>query len=119
MILRGVFLARQADMDWFLGNGVNRIYPQQWQNLKDSIGVYSDYEVAQGLYAAVFGENQATKTAAKQWQAWSDLVALGKAFKPDPEPISDQGLKQVQMELHYARNSYFIGENQILKTARF
>ena len=37
MILRGVFLARRADMDWFLGHGVNHIYPQQWQALLDSL----------------------------------------------------------------------------------
>ena len=42
-------------------------------------------------------------------------MALGNLYQPDAEPVNDQALKQVQMELHYARNSYFIAENQILE----
>lgn len=116
MILRGVFLARQSDMEWFLSNGVNRIYPQQWQNLKNSLPSQYANDVPQGLYDAVFGENpDIARLAAKQWQIWGGLVALGSEYRMDLEPISDQGLKQVQMELHYARNCYFIEENQILR----
>lgn len=116
MILRGVFLARQTDMDWFLGNGVNRIYPQQWQTMLDSLGPEYANHVPQGLYHAVFGSNpDAAQAAAKQWQDWGGLVALGNEFRPNQEPVGEQGLKQVQMELHYARNAYFIADNQILE----
>lgn len=116
MILRGVFLARQTDMDWFLANGVRRIYPQQWQNLKDSIAVTADDQVAPALYAAVFAEDRlVAMRAAKQWQNWGGLVALGYAFVDDDRPLTEQDLKQVRMELHYARQGYFIKENQILE----
>jgi proline iminopeptidase len=115
MILRGVFLARQTDMDWFLGNGVNRIYPQQWQELLDSLAPQYQKDVQEGLFDTVFGQDQyAAKRTAKQWQAWGGLVALGNEFRPDSEPLTDQALKQVQMELHYARHKYFMTENQIL-----
>ncbi len=115
MILRGIFLARQTDMDWFLGNGVNRIYPQQWQELLDSLAPQYQNDVQQGLFDAVFGQDTyAAKRAAKQWQAWGGLVALGNEFRPDAASLTDQALKQVQMELHYARNKYFMSENQIL-----
>jgi len=43
------------------------------------------------------------------------LVALGNEFIPDTEPVTDQALQQVQMEVHYAKNGYFIAENQILE----
>ncbi|MCK5355209.1 MAG: alpha/beta fold hydrolase, partial [Methyloprofundus sp.] len=33
MIIRGVFLARQQDLDWFVREGASRIYPVQYQNL--------------------------------------------------------------------------------------
>jgi len=116
MILRGVFLARQADMDWFLGNGVNRIYPQQWQNFLDCVLTVSPTNLLQDLCDAIFGEDDnAARCAAKQWQAWGGLVALGNEFIPDTEPVTDQALQQVQMEVHYAKNGYFIAENQILE----
>jgi len=115
MILRGIFLARQADMEWFLGNGVNHIYPQQWFELKNSLPMSQNHDIARSLYAAVFGEDEAlAKLVAKQWQRWGGLVALGNAFCPDDKPVSAQDLQQVKMELHYAKNDYFIEENQIL-----
>lgn len=117
MILRGVFLARQADMDWFLGHGVNRIYPQQWQALLASIPAHYRHNVLTGLSDTIFGDDDiAAKEAAKQWQFWSGLVALGAVeIKPDNEPVSNNTLQQVKMELHYARNHYFIADNQILE----
>ena len=40
IILRGSFLARQQDMNWFLGhNGVALIYPDVWQELYESIPI--------------------------------------------------------------------------------
>ncbi|WP_347987549.1 prolyl aminopeptidase [Methylomonas sp. AM2-LC] len=116
MILRGVFLARQTDMDWFLGNGANRIYPQQWQALLDSIHGYQEANVQQALCAAVFSEdNTRARCAAQQWLAWGGLVALGNDYRPNSDPISEQMLQQVRMELHYAKNNYFLRENQILE----
>ena len=116
MILRGVFLARQTDMHWFLGQGVNRIYPQPWHELLTSIPPDYRNNVLAGLSVAIFGDDvTAAKRAAKQWQNWSSLVALGAAdFRADEEAISEKGLQQVKMELHYARNDYFIADNQIL-----
>lgn len=115
MILRGAFLARQTDMDWFLGHGVNRIYPQQWQDLVNCLAPEYANNVAQGLYDTVFGSNQAAaKLAAKHWQTWGALVALGADFKAEVAEISEREWLQVKMELHYAKNNYFITENEIL-----
>lgn len=116
MILRGVFLARKTDMDWFLGNGVNRIYPRQWLDFLNSIQEASETNLVQGLYDTLFGEDDdAAGRAAQQWQAWGGLVALGNEYKPDTEPVTEQALQQVRMEVHYAKNGYFIAENQILE----
>ncbi|WKJ91100.1 prolyl aminopeptidase [Methylomonas montana] len=115
MILRGVFLARQADMDWFLGNGANRIYPECWQNMLDNLPALSGATVLERLGEAVFGADQAVaKRAVQQWQAWSGQVALGNEYLESMESVSEQMLKQVKMELSYAIHDYFIAENQIL-----
>lgn len=115
MVLRGVFLARHADMDWFLGNGVSRIYPQRWQALLDDLAVGLETQVLQALCDAVFGsDEQAAMRAAKQWMAWGGQVALGNDYQESREPVAEKDIKQVRMELHYASNAYFIAENQIL-----
>lgn len=119
MILRGVFLARQTDMDWFLYDGVSRIYPQRWQDLLGSVAAQSGDDVLHKLCDAVFGNDEdAAKRAAQQWQLWGGQVALGNEFQVDvSRSVEDNDVKQVQMEMHYARNAYFIAENQILQHA--
>jgi proline iminopeptidase len=116
MILRGVFLARQADMRWFLQDGVNRIYPERWQAMLDALRAKSNDEVLSGLCDAVFGDDQhAAEQAAWHWQVWGGQVALGADFVLGEPLVDESAVKQVQMELHYARNGYFIAENQILQ----
>lgn len=116
MILRGVFLARQTDMDWFLRDGVNRIYPQAWQALLQAAAAEAGEDVLQKLCLAVFGNEEAVaKRGARQWLAWGGQVALGNEYRDDDQPLPETAVKQVQMELHYARNAYFIAENQILR----
>jgi proline iminopeptidase len=116
MILRGVFLARQTDMDWFLKNGAGRIYPEQWQRLYESIPSRDRVNLLQGLCHAISGEDEiARRRVAREWSAWGGQVALGNAFQVDENShVGEQMVKQAEMELHYAEHSYFIEENQIL-----
>jgi len=115
MILRGAFLARQQDMRWFLVEGANRIYPQRWQAMLDAMQVSAADDLLDALCDAVFGADmQQAELAALHWQLWGGQVALGKDFVQSDAPLEPNAVKQVQMELHYARNHYFIAENQIL-----
>ena len=117
MIVRGVFLARKTDMAWFLTDGVNRIYPQRWQALLDVIAAKSGDDILTGLSEAVFGANEElAKNAAREWQCWGGQVALGSEFQLDDNQNSDdRAIKQVRMELHYAKNNYFIADDYILQ----
>jgi len=118
LIIRGVFLARQQDMDWFIANGANRIYPEQWQRLADCVPVQKRDNFVQGLWAEINGDNETAKAqVAKEWQSWNGQLAMGKAFQPQSQDSigSEEQVKQVRMELLYAVNRYFIKENQVLE----
>ena len=120
MILRGVFLARREDLTWFLQEGANRIYPEQWQKLHDSVPESLRDNLFQGLCAGLWGTDQlAQRRVAKEWSAWGAQVSLGNDFQPDkmPEHVTEKMVKQVMMELHYAKHDYFIRENQILENS--
>jgi proline iminopeptidase len=117
LIIRGVFLARQQDMDWFVVMGANRIYPEQWQQLVECAPAQARDKLVQGLWDAInSGDEFAQAQVAKAWQAWNGQLAMGKAFQPQSqeEPVTDQTIKQVRMEIHYAIQRYFIEENQVL-----
>lgn len=120
LILRGVFLARQQDMEWFISTGANRIYPEQWQQLASCVSSNENRGLIDGLWSAINSQDERLrKQVAFAWQAWNGQVALGEAFVTRTSTdidhdVTDVEIKQVRMELHYAMNRYFIRENQIL-----
>ena len=115
LIIRAVFLARQQDMDWFAKNGVERIYPEQWQRLLNSIPPINSGNLVQDCYQALSDKDELSqRRVAKEWLAWGAQVALGNDYQPSDEHVSEKMLKQARMELHYALHHYFISENQIL-----
>jgi proline iminopeptidase len=122
MILRGTFLARQTDLDWFLEFGAGRIYPELWQRLLESVPDHHKHlHLLDALYAGISGNDEVTKRrVAKAWMAWGAQVALGAEFNPALmlEHVTEKDVKQVQMELHYAKHFYFVDENQILENCQ-
>ncbi|MDP2903643.1 MAG: prolyl aminopeptidase [Methylovulum sp.] len=116
LIIRAVFLARQQDLDWFAKDGAGRIYPELWQQLADSLPGQAQDNVLESLYDVLSGKNDAAKKQVTQaWMAWGAQVALGSAYQANVDvEITEKMVKQVRMELHYAKHRYFIAENQIL-----
>ena len=118
MIIRAVFLARRQDLEWFAKVGANLIYPEQWQRLLESIPAQAREDVVKGLCSALWGDDEVAKRrVTKEWMGWGGQVALGNDFKlgRPSDHVTDKMVKQVGMELHYAKNHYFVTENQILE----
>ncbi len=117
LIIRAAFLARQQDLDWFAKDGAGRIYPEQWQRLIESIPERNCDSLVSGLWQVLQGEDEvAQRRAAKEWTAWGGQVSLGGEYQSSlkGERVTELMIKQVRMELHYAKHRYFIEENQIL-----
>mgnify|MGYP000541780098 FL=1 len=114
MIIRGVFLARERDLSWFVKEGVNAIYPELYQNLLESLDEHS----IDNLYTTLWGEDEiAVRRLTKAWMQWGGQVALGADYRVDEslEHVTKKMVDQVKMELHYAKHHYFIAENQVLE----
>jgi proline iminopeptidase len=117
IIIRGVFLARRQDIDWFVVMGANRIYPEQWQCLIECVPTQDRTNLVQSLWNAINSDDPVVKSrVAREWHAWNGQLAMGRAYQPQnqDEPVSEKMVKQARMEIHYAVNKYFIEENQVL-----
>lgn len=117
LILRGSFLARLQDMHWFLGkHGSSLIYPEMWQFLIDSVPHHQRTEdLLADLCRVLWGKDELTiRRVVKGWQVWGGQVALGNLFQFHDEHITEHDIKQTKMELHYAKHSYFLAENELL-----
>ena len=118
MILRGVFLARKKDLDWFLQEGAGRIYPEQYQRLVESMPKSDRSNLIEGLWERLWSDDEVVcRQVAREWEIWGSQVALGAEYKrvQDDEHVSQKMVKQARMEIHFARNNYFLEENQILR----
>lgn len=117
MILRGAFLAREMDLNWFVSDGAPRIYADQWQQLVSTIPESQRGDLLAAIDAQLWGKDElAQRRMAREWALWTNCVALGEDFDPDAfgEHVPAQSLHQARIELHYARHRYFIAEGQIL-----
>jgi proline iminopeptidase len=117
MILRGSFLARLKDMRWFLSqHGVSQIYPEAWQHLIDSIPAEQrTNDLIADLWTILRGDDElAIRRVVKAWQAWGGQVALGNSYQPYDYHLTEHDIKQVKMEVHFAKNHYFLAENELL-----
>jgi proline iminopeptidase len=116
MVIRGVFLARSKDVDWFINGGAGLIYPEKWQQLIASVPQHSPTDLVKSLYDAVFGDDELTKKrATKAWMNWGGQVALLQDYEEGQLiHITEKMVQSVQMEMHYAYHRYFIEENQVL-----
>ncbi|MCI0666793.1 MAG: prolyl aminopeptidase [Methylococcaceae bacterium] len=120
LVLRGVFLARRADLEWFLVNGLNRIYPEQWQRLCQCVPENERNDLISAFQRRLNGRDElAKRRVAREWDAWGRLVSLGVGFhSPESEMAASDPVAQVRVEIHYAANAYFIAENQVVEGCR-
>ena len=117
MIFRGTFLARQQDLDWFVKEGANQIFPDHWDEFLQVIPEHEHTNLIDAFYQRVFSDDDEQRVScARAWSAWASKVvtySLGEVNNEEEEDIGTI-LNEVSIELHYAKKKYFITENQIL-----
>jgi proline iminopeptidase len=118
MVLRGIFLCRQVDLDWLYRDGANRIFPDNWDEFQRAIPESERGDLVEAYYKRLTGEDElARMAAAKAWSAWegncSKLRPSTEAMAKFTKPHNAMALSRI--ETHYFMNKGFIEENQILK----
>lgn len=123
MVLRGSFLARPVDLAWFLADGAGRMLPLAWRRFLDELGPGADGgpdAIVEGLHARLFGSDPAAAlAAARAWGRWSGEVVAYSMDSPEsePEPSPQLLVGKARIELHYARNRYFLEPDELLSNA--
>ena len=124
LILRGTFLARNQDLEWFLSEkGVARLIPNEYEDFLKvvrNIAEISDAKsIINGIFNALISDDHSIKSQATiAWAKWSWAV-LNFSFDKkiqfsDSSP--DEIFTNVLIELYYAKNNYFLTE-EILENA--
>lgn len=123
MVLRGVFLARQRDLEWFFGpDGVARLFPEAWRDFAGLVPPQERGDLVAACYRRIHdADERGAVAAARAWAAWTDRVAtwtLPPAAQTTASPEQARRLLgKARIETHFARHGYFVGENEILEGA--
>ena len=121
MILRGTFLASQASLDWFLGEGgVKRIFPDAWEAFIATIPPGERGDLVAACYRRIILSDDRSErvSVARAWSNWADRIVT---FSLPPSEISNQTgdvdalLAKTSIEAHYAYHRYFLNDNFILE----
>lgn len=113
MILRGSFLAREQDLNWFIA-GVTNIFPDYWQDLTSH---YPNTNIISALCEDIFSDNkQRQLKAAKAWGLWAGRIVTSSITSEYALAIEDEEklINETRIEMHFAKHRYFIAENQIM-----
>jgi len=119
MILRGIFLCRQKDFDWFYKpGGASRLFPDAWEKLIDHLQPNERTNMLQSYYKHLTGQDELQRmAAAKAWSEWEGSTAC---LLPNPKVVQYftepyRALSIARIEAHYFVNKAFLKPNQILK----
>lgn len=117
MILRGIFLCRQQDIQWFYQDGASQIFPDYWQDFLAPISWVERDDLLSAYYQRLVGDNELVRmAAAKAWSVWEGRCA---SLHPNPDLVEHMGsphtaLAMARIEAHYFMNHSFLEENEIL-----
>ena len=120
LILRGIFLCRDQDVQWFYQRGADRIFPDHWQAFVAPIPEHERGDLLAAYHRRLVGENEVTRmAAAKAWSVWEGRCA---SLTTDETLVQHSGdpyhaLSLARIENHYFVNGCFLRPDQILAEA--
>lgn len=120
LILRGIFLCREQDIQWFYQQGANRFFPEYWQDYIAPIEPDKQDNLVEAYYELLTSEDEVARMrAAEAWSVWEGRTST---LETDPELVDHFGdpyhaLAMARIECHYFKHRAFIEDNQILKHA--
>jgi proline iminopeptidase len=120
MVLRGIFMLRKKELDWFYQEGASKIFPEAWEKFIEPIDV-NQRDNLMSAYHKIFTSDDEDKklSAAIAWSVWEGSTS-SLSYNPDmANSFSDPkfALAFALIENHYFVNKGFLEhENQLIET---
>jgi proline iminopeptidase len=118
LVLRGIFMMRDKELQWFYQYGASEIYPEAWQRFINEIEESERSDLI-NAYRKIFNGNDEEKklSAAKAWSKWEGSASfITHNPNGDKDSINAEfALAFALIENHYFVNNGFLDyENQLL-----
>jgi len=122
IVLRGIFLLRKRELEWFYQDGASRIFPDAWEGYLAPIPARERGDLMKAYYRRLTSRSRPTRIeAARAWSIWE---ATTSRLRVDPGAAKRMGRSRfaeafARIEAHYFVNGGFLrNDTQLLDEAR-
>jgi len=120
LILRGIFLCRPRDIQWFYQSGADRLFPEAWAEYRAAIPAAEHGDMVRAFHRRLTDPDRAVReAAARAWSVWEGRTSC---LRPNPgvlahfaEPAVAVSLARI--ECHYFVHDCFMEPDQLLREA--
>ena len=121
LVLRGIFLCRNQDLQWFYQDGASRIFPDYWADYYEHIPENERSDMIAAYYKRLTSSDEiARMAAAKIWSNWEGCCSTLRPNTHVVEKMNDPhvALAMARIEAHYFMHEAFLSPNQIINNAK-
>ena len=118
LVLRGIFLLRRAELQWFYQHGTSMLFPELWQEFLAPIPPAERDDLLRAYHRRLLSDDAEERLrAARAWSQWEGATS---SLWPSPARVEQFGspefaLAFARIEAHYFVNrGFFEHENQLL-----
>jgi len=116
LILRGIFLCRRSEIDWFL-YGLKNIFPEAWHRFANHLPEHQHHNILDAYYTLLSDPDPAVHLPAAR--VWSIYEGSCSTLLPNEAVVANFGSDRValglaRIEAHYFVNDIFLPENFLM-----
>ncbi|MEP3345113.1 MAG: prolyl aminopeptidase [Litoreibacter sp.] len=116
LVLRGVFLMTQVELDWFYAGGAGQFFPEQWAKFANLIPEEEQGDIIAAYHRRLFsGDTPLETTYARAWAGWENALAALTVHHPIGDAPAEYARAFARLENHYFTHKGFLeSDGQIL-----
>jgi proline iminopeptidase len=116
LVLRGIFLCRPLEIDWFL-YGLKHLFPENWRAFSEFLPAHERDDLLRNYHRRLINPDPAIHMPAAH--SWSRYEGSCSTLYPDPELVAHfeedtVALGIARIEAHYFVNDIFLPDNSLL-----
>ena len=120
LVLRGIFLCRPRDVQWFYQSGADRLFPEAWSRFLEPIPEAERDDLVAAYHRRLTGTDRAQRERAAQ--AWSVWEGSTSCLRPNSAVVAhfadpSVAISLARIECHYFRHDSFLEPDQLLRDA--
>lgn len=113
LVLRGVFLSTQRELDWFYQGGAGAFWPDLWQQFTSLIPKDERGDYIAAYHRRLFcGDVMLEMRYARAWASWENALASIESDGSSGAGPGEYARAFARLENHYFANGCFLSEEQ-------